>query len=258
VSELSVDRPFEHVEVWTLRGGARRNSLTRALVSGLLEELVDRLPPSGTRVVVLTGEGETFCAGADLKERAGMSVEEVHRYLDSLGLLMDGIEQSSAVFVAALNGSAFGGGTELALACDLRLAASGSELALTEVSWGILPGAGGTQRLPRLVGLALAKDLILSARRLSSEEARAVGLVSAVVPREQVLPKAIDLAQQVARHAPIAVAGAKRALNAALDLPLAEGLAFERRQYETTLGTKDRLEGLAAFREKRAPIYRGE
>jgi methylglutaconyl-CoA hydratase len=258
MSELSIDRPLDHVEVWTLLGAARRNSLNRALVSRLLEELVERLPRSATRAVVLTGEGESFCSGADLKERAGMSLPEVHRFIDDLGLLMDGIEQSGVVFIAALNGSAFGGGTELALACDLRLAASGAELALTEVSWGILPGAGGTQRLPRLIGLGLAKELILMARRVSSQEAKAVGLLNDVLPREQLLPTAIDLAARISRNAPIAVAGAKRALNAALDLPLAEGLVFERRQYETTIGTKDRLEGLAAFREKRQPNYRGE
>jgi enoyl-CoA hydratase/carnithine racemase len=171
---------------------------------------------------------------------------------------MTGIEQSSAVFIASLNGSAFGGGTELALACDLRIAVNEAELALTEVSWGILPGAGGTQRLPRLVGVGLAKELILTARRLSSAEARSVGLLNAVVAREELLSKALEVAKQIAANAPIAVAGAKRALNAAFDLPLAEGLAFERNQYETTLGTQDRLEGLAAFREKRRPTYRGE
>jgi enoyl-CoA hydratase/carnithine racemase len=258
MSELRVDRPEEHLEVWTLQGAARRNSLSRALVAALLEQLVERLPRSGARAVVLTGEGESFCSGADLKERAGMSVDEVRNFIDQLGLLMDGIEQSPAVFLAALNGSAYGGGTELALACDVRIAAADAELALTEVSWGILPGAGGTQRLPRLVGLGLAKELILSARRVSATEAEAIGLVNEIVPREQVLSRATDLAGQIARNAPIAVAGAKRALNAALDLPLAEGLAFERRQYETTIGTKDRLEGLAAFREKRKPVYRGE
>ena len=187
-----------------------------------------------------------------------MSLEEVKRFIDHLGLLMDGIEQSGVVFIAALNGSAFGGGTELALACDLRLAASGAELALTEVSWGILPGAGGTQRLPRLIGLGLAKELILTGRRVSSQEAKQIGLLNDVMPREQLLPTAIDLATRISRNAPIAVAGAKRALNAALDLSLVDGLDFERRQYETTLGTKDRLEGLAAFREKRSPNYRGE
>ena len=258
MSELSIERPLDHVEVWTLRGAARRNSLTRALVAALLEELVERLPRSGTHVVVLTGEGETFCAGADLKERTGMSLEEVHRFLDNLALLMDGIEQSNVIFIAALNGSAFGGGTELALACDLRLAATGAELALTEVSWGIVPGAGGTQRLPRLVGLGLAKELILTGRRVSSDEGRSIGLLNDVVQREALLTAALEVAARISRHAPIAVAGAKRTLNAALDLPLAEGLLFERRQYETTLGTKDRLEGLAAFREKRPPNYRGE
>jgi enoyl-CoA hydratase/carnithine racemase len=258
MSELKVDRPDEHIEVWTLQGAARRNSLSRALVAALLEQLVERLPRSGARVVVLTGEGDFFCSGADLKERAGMSVDEVRHFIDQLGLLMDGIEQSSAVFLAALNGSAYGGGTELALACDVRIAAAEAELALTEVSWGIVPGAGGTQRLPRLVGLGLAKELILSARRVSATEANAIGLVNEIVAREQVLSRATDLAGQIAHNAPIAVAAAKRALNAALDLPLAEGLAFERSQYETIIGTKDRLEGLAAFREKRKPVYRGE
>ena len=259
VAQLERTRPAAYVELWTIQGAARRNTLTRALVAELLAATaaVDRDP--AVRAVVVTGEGDkAFCAGADLKERSGMSLEEVHAWLDSLRALMAGLEACRVPFVAALNGSAFGGGTELALACDLRVGAETAELALTEITLAIIPGAGGTQRLPRLVGLGVASELVLTGRRVGMAEAKLLGLVNRVVPAGQAVAEAVALAALIAHHGPIAVAAAKVALQQGNSLPLADGLTLERREYEKTLPTKDRLEGLAAFREKRQPVYRGE
>ncbi len=256
--ELEVRTPSPHVELWTILGAARRNTLTRALVAAFRAELA-RVEAGGPRAVVITGEGDqAFCAGADLKERRLMSAEDVRIFLDELRRLTLGMERQRAVFVAALEGPAFGGGTELALACDLRVASEAATFALTEVTLGIIPGAGGTQRLPRLVGPGRARDMILTGRRVGAAEALGWGLVDRVAPKGQAVEVAVGLAALAAANAPIAVGLAKTAIRDGLDATLEEGLGIERREYEKTLGTKDRLEGLAAFAEKRKPVYRGE
>src|SRR5437763_11322258 len=174
------------VELWTINGEGRRNAISRAMLREL-EERVDRLAAE-VRVVVLTGAGDkAFCAGADLKERATMSEGEVRDFLAGLRRTFRKIERSRGVFVAAVNGIAFGGGTELALSCDLRLAAPASELGLTEVKLGIIPGGGGTQRLSRLIGPGRAKDLILTGRRVSAAEAYSIGLVNRLAPEGRLL-----------------------------------------------------------------------
>lgn len=258
MAELRREQPCEFVEVWTICAEARRNTLTRALVAELLAAVAQLDADRSLRAVVLTGEGErAFCAGADLKERLGMSLPEVHAWLDSLRALTCGLEGARVPIVAALNGSAYGGGAELALACDLRVAEEGTEIGLTEVTLGIIPGAGGTQRLPRLIGAGLACELILTGRRLPSAEARDCGLLNRLVPKGRALATALELAQLIAANGPVAVAAAKAAIQQGLSLPLEQGLRAERREYEKTLPTQDRLEGLAAFREKRKPQYRG-
>jgi enoyl-CoA hydratase/carnithine racemase len=171
---------------------------------------------------------------------------------------LDGLEALPQPVVAALNGVALGGGLELALACDLRLAAEGVEVGLPEVGLGIIPGAGGTQRLPRLLGVARAKELILTARRVTAAEALAMGLVSAVVPPERLLEEALALAGRVARNAPISLRQAKRAIDGGLHLPLGQALDLENRLYQDCIPTRDRQEALRAFAEKRTPIFTGE
>ena len=246
-----------HVEVWTIDGEDRRNSISQAMLA-CLKALVAEAATRKLRAVVLTGAGDkAFCAGADLKERAGMSESEVRTFLDTLRATFRALEQGDTVFIAALNGAAFGGGTELALACDLRLAAPTAELGLTEVKLGIIPGGGGTQRLARLVGLGRAKELVLSGRKVGANEALSMGLVNRVASGS-VVADAVALAEEIANNAPIAVAAAKHAIDEGFDLPLEDGLACEQKHYAKTLPTKDRLEGLAAFREKRKPVYRGE
>ncbi len=256
--EIGVERRGA-VEVWTIEGEARRNSLTVAF----LRDLRGRVEAAGAdrtlRAVVLTGAGDrAFCAGADLKERARMTDAEVHGFHAAVRDGLRGIERAPQPFVAALNGVALGGGLELALACDLRIAAEGVEVGLPEVGLGIIPGAGGTVRLPRLVGVARAKDLILTARRVGAAEALAMGLLSRVVPAARLREDAVALAEQVARNAPISLRQAKRAVDDGFHLSLDEALALENRLYQDCLASKDRVEALRAFAEKRPPVFRGE
>jgi len=246
------------VELWTIDGEERRNAISRALLAEFEERLARVSKGHETRAVVLTGAGErAFSAGADLKERAGMSEAEVRAFLGRLGGALRAMERSDCIFIAAINGAALGGGTELALACDFRVAAPTAELGLTEVRLGIIPGGGGTQRLPRVVGAARAKDLILTGRRINAAEALAIGLVHRLAPEGRLLEVAVSVAEQVAANAPLAVAAAKHAIDEGLALTFDEALALEHRHYETVLASEDRLEGLAAFAEKRTPRFQG-
>jgi enoyl-CoA hydratase/carnithine racemase len=242
------------VERWTIDGEARRNALSRAMVSELAQHVARVCADRAVRAVVLTGAGsKAFCAGADLKERQTMSQEEVRAFLTSMRETFRGLERSDCVFVAFVNGAAFGGGTELSLCCDLRVIAPQAELGLTEVKLGIIPGAGGTQRLPRLIGKGRAKDLILTGRRVGAEEALAIGLVNRIGTVED----ALALAKSICLNAPVAVGAAKHAIDDGAALELDAALCLEGRQYELTLHTADRLEGLRAFAEKREPVFTG-
>ena len=248
------------VEVWTINGEARRNAISRAMLSELAGN-VRRVSEGGTtRVVVLTGAGDkAFCAGADLKERSGMSEPEVRTFLTTLRRTLRALELSDCVFIAAINGSAFGGGTELSLACDLRVAAPHAELGLTEVRIGIIPGGGGTQRLSRLIGPGRAKELILTGRRIGAEEALRFGLVNKVAEAGPgaLVQTALALAQSIVEAAPVAVATAKHAIDEGHSLELDRALELELQKYERVLATEDRLEGLRAFAEKRPPKFQG-
>jgi enoyl-CoA hydratase/carnithine racemase len=187
-----------------------------------------------------------------------MTAEDVHAFHEALRRALRGIEAAARPFVAALNGAALGGGLELALACDLRVAAESAQLGLPEVSLGIIPGGGGTQRLARLVGVAHAKDLVLTARRITAAEALAMGLVARIVPAPRLLEEALELAGQIARNAPVSLRQAKRAIDDGFHLPLEEALELENRLYQDCLGTRDRVEALRAFAEKRTPVFTGE
>ncbi len=212
----------------------------------------------GLRCILITGAGDkAFCAGADLKERKTMPLERVPHFVRNIRALMDDVEALPQPTVAVINGFCFGGGTELALACDLRVAAAHAELGLTETALAILPGAGGTQRLPRLVGKSRAKDLILTGRKLGAAEAERIGLVNRVAAPGALHPAALELARAIAANGPVAVRAAKDAIDGGSELPLRAGLEHEARCYERVLGTQDRLEALAAFAEKRKPRYTG-
>ncbi|MDQ3262873.1 MAG: enoyl-CoA hydratase-related protein [Myxococcota bacterium] len=248
----------EGLEVWTIAGEDRRNAIRRAMLAEF-ESMVARVSADrSVRAVVITGAGEkAFCAGADLKERATMKEEEVRAFLDGLRSALRSLEISDCIFIAAINGVALGGGTELALACDLRVAAPHAELGLTEVKLGIIPGGGGTQRLPRLIGPGRAKELILTGRRVPAAEALTLGLVNRVAPEGQLVAAAVELAQSIVQNAPLALGAAKHAVDEGLSLNMEDALRLELSKYELVLKTEDRLEGLRAFAEKRAPRFQG-
>lgn len=243
IALVTIDRP------------AARNALSRALVAELAAAATSLAEDAEVHFVVLRGEGDkVFCAGADLKERQGFSLEETRAFVAHLNEAFDRWATLPQLTLCQLNGSAYGGGLELALTCDLRVATEGSELGLTEVRWGIIPGAGGTQRLPRVVGTARAKELILLGQPISAERALAIGLVNAIRPKGalgdlgDLLPSGV---------APLSIRAAKRAIDEGFGLPLADGLRLERACYETILTSDDRNEGLRAFAEKRPPRYAG-
>jgi enoyl-CoA hydratase/carnithine racemase len=211
------------------------------------------------RVVIITGAGEkAFCAGADLKERATLPPLQVKEFIFTIRDLFSSIENLNKPVIAAVNGVALGGGTELALACDIRIASATASMGLTETRLAIIPGAGGTQRLPRLIGRGKAKELIFTGRRVPAEEALAIGLVNQVCAPDHLRKTCDAMAAEICETGPIAIEQAKYAINHGLETDLHTGLAIESNAYWVTIPTQDRLEGLAAFREKRKPVYRGE
>jgi enoyl-CoA hydratase/carnithine racemase len=247
------------VAVWIIDRPDRMNALSRSTLVALGKLAREAQGNASIRAIVLTGAGEkAFCAGADLKERQGMSENEVRAQLElyrsELGLL----DRSPKPVIAAINGAALGGGLELSLCCDLRVAAPHAILGLPETSLGIIPGAGGTQRLPRVVGEARAKEMILLSRRLSADEALAWGLVNRVAPAgKDVLSDAVEWVAPIAEGAPIAQAAALEAIDRAWHTSLDVGLELEKGSYERTLVSEDRREALAAFGEKRKARFQG-
>ncbi|XP_070261246.1 enoyl-CoA hydratase domain-containing protein 2, mitochondrial isoform X2 [Myotis yumanensis] len=239
-----------------------RNALGHVFVSELLEALARLRDDRQVRVLLFrSGVKGVFCAGADLKEREQMSEAEVGVFVQRLRGLMNEIA-FPAPTIAAMDGYALGGGLELALACDLRVAASSAVMGLIETTRGLLPGAGGTQRLPRCLGVALAKELIFTGRRLSGTQAQALGLVNHAVAQNEegnaAYHRARELAQEILPQAPIAVRLGKVAIDRGMEVDIASGMAIEGMCYAQNIPTQDRLEGMAAFREKRPPRFVGE
>ncbi|GLH73924.1 enoyl-CoA hydratase [Geothrix limicola] len=236
-----------------------KNALGRRLMEEFRRALAELRSDSAVRVVVLHSRVPgVFCAGADLKERAAMSPAETTAFVHGLRSAFTEVEDLPMPVIAVLEGAAFGGGLELALAADLRVAGAEAKLGLVETSLAIIPGAGGTQRLPRLIGAARAKELIFTARRIGAEEAERIGLVDRVAPAGGALDAALALAREILPNGPVAVRMAKQAVNKGLEVDRDSGLAIEQACYAQVIPTQDRLEGLAAFREKRKPQYRGE
>ena len=242
-----------------------------AMGKNMLQELRDCLSalegnddehslPNPPRCLVLTSfSPKVFSAGADLKERATMSQEEAADYVTLLRTTMERIHQLPIPVIASVEGVAVGGGLEIALAADLRVASRTATFGLPETSLAIIPGAGGTQRLPRLIGVARAKELIWTGRRISAEEAYEYGLVQHVVDAGEALAKAMELSWTIAQNGPIAIRASKQAIAEGLTAStMPEALEIERQNYQKVLPTSDRLEGLAAFKESRIPRYKGE
>lgn len=242
----------------TLNRPESMNSFNRTLVQALKDEIEELRFRRDIRVVIITGAGErAFCAGADLKERAGMSEDEVRRFIFTLRNLLTSIENLNKPVIAAVNGAALGGGTELALASDIRIASATATMGLTETRLAIIPGAGGTQRLPRLIGVGKAKELIFTGRRVKADEALGIGLVNRVCTPDQLLDSCYEMAGMILETGPIAIEQAKYAINAGIETDISTGLGIESNAYWLTIPTEDRMEGLMAFREKRKPVYTG-
>jgi enoyl-CoA hydratase/carnithine racemase len=249
------------VTIFTVNRPEALNCFNMPLLEAFAKAVAETAFDRETGAVVITGSPEgknAFSTGADLKERAGMSMDQVKLFIHSIRNLFTAIEELPQPVIAAVNGYAFGGGLELALACDIRLASRTAEVGLTETSLAIIPGAGGTQRLPRIVGIARAKEMILRARRIKAEEGLNIGLFLEVLEPDRLLPRALEIAGEIAQNGPVALAQAKYAINKGIEVSLPMGLAIESNAYAVVIPTKDRIEGLTAFKEKRKPVYTGE
>ena len=260
MSELVRSTLEGHVALLTLDRPEVMNALSFDTL-GALRAHVDRLAgEKDVRAVLVTGAGEkAFSAGADLKERVGFTEQQTRAFVARIGETFEALAALPMPTLAAINGVAFGGGCELALACDLRLMSRSAQIGLTETSLAIIPGAGGTQRLPRIVGEARAKELIFTARRVAAEEALRIGLVHEVCEPGELLARARALAASIAANGPLAVRAAKEAIGLSESgADLAAGLRRERELYlQRVLPSADRLEALAAFRDKRPPRFEG-
>jgi len=247
------------VAIWTIDRADRANALSRPALLAFGKLAREAAVNPSIRAIVVTGAGEkAFCGGADLKERQGMSENDVRVQVGLYRTELGPLDRSPKPVIAAINGAALGGGLELALCCDLRVAAAHAQLGLPETSLGIIPGAGGTQRLPRIVGEARAKEMILLARRLTADEALAWGLVNRVTPAgKNVVEDALEWIRPIADGAPIAQGAALEAIDRSFDVTLELGLELERVSYDRTIVSEDRREALAAFAEKRKPRFQG-
>lgn len=225
-----------------------------------LNKILDKLEIlNDLRVIIITATGDkAFCAGADLKERKTMNEDEVVNAVHYIHETANRIDAIKIPVIAAINGVAFGGGLEFALACDIRIIADHATIGLTETSLAIIPGAGGTQRLSRLIGVGQAKHLIYRAARINANEAYRLGIAEEIVTASSLHDAAIAYAKQIAENGPLAVQLAKTAINKGIELPLNEALQLEKQLYGETIQTEDRQEGLNAFSEKRKPKYVGK
>lgn len=255
---LMIKKMVDGIVILTLNRPQAANALSVNLLNELKEAILDIRYDSLVKCVIVTGQGEkVFCAGADLKERAEMDQNQARKTVSLIKEVINSFEDLPKPVIAAVNGMALGGGAELALACDIRVASNTAKFGLPETSLAIIPGAGGTQRLSRLVGKGKAKELIFTGRKIDAMEAEKIGLIEYAVPFERLLDKAFEIATEIVKNGPIAISQAKFAIDKGYDVDLATGLDIEAKAYEITIPTKDRLEGLAAFKEKRPPIYKG-
>lgn len=252
---LSVET-VDGVRILTIDRPEKRNALNAAVRTALSEALAEAVTEPAVRVVVFTGAGDqAFVAGADVSEFAGRTPIEQREAMRTG--LFDDIWNFPKPTIAMINGYCLGGGCELALACDLRIGADAAKLGQPEVRLGIIPGGGATQRLPRLVGYGKAHQLVLTGEIIDAVSAYEIGLLDEIVPAEELRPRTLEIARSMAEKSPVTLAIAKRALRAALEMPLSAGLAHERDLFALAFATEDKEEGVRAFLEKRPPEWKG-
>ncbi len=257
---LGLTSPEPHITIVAMNRPDARNALDTTMMEELRAVFSAwYVEPGETRCIIITGTGDkAFCAGADLKERNGMSDATWRRQHAIVEQMVRAMTDCPVPIIAAVNGAAFAGGCEIALAADFIYASANARFAQTEVALGIIPGAMGTQNLPRAIGLRRAKEAILSGTPFSAEQAHAWGLVNTLFATvDELRAGALDAARRIAANAPVAVRQAKAAISKSADLDRANGYAYEIEAYNRTVGTEDRREGIAAFNEKRRPQYKG-
>lgn len=247
------------VALFTMERPDARNALGKQMMLEFRAAMdAVRFDPSVRVVVLQSTVPKVFCAGADLKERIKMNPQEAAATVFGLRSSFTELEQLPMPTIAAIEGAALGGGLEMALACDFRIAGGKALLGCPETSLAIIPGAGGTQRLPRLVSVSKAKELIYTSRKISADAAETIGLVDYSVEEGSALAKALELAREILPNGPIGVRMAKEAISKGMEVDLATGMVIERACYAQVIPTKDRMEGLTAFKEKRKPVFKGE
>ncbi len=239
------------VAILTINRPEALNALNSQVLSDLDEAIAKVEAADDVHAVIITGAGRSFVAGADIGEMKGFSARDGKQFGVHGGGVFLKLENLSKPVIAAVNGFALGGGCELSMACDIRIASEKAKFGQPEVGLGITPGFGGTQRLPRIVGISKAMELILTAKVINAAEAERIGLVSAVYPPEELMDKALELANAICANAPIAVAESKRCIRMGMQTDIATGSAFEAEAFGVTCGTEDKNEGMGAFLEKR-------
>ncbi|WDP87538.1 MAG: enoyl-CoA hydratase/isomerase family protein [Desulfobacter sp.] len=258
-NDLLIVEEKNKAAILTLNRPRVMNCLNFDLLYALKDQIEALQYRTDIRCVIITGAGDrAFCAGADLKERATLPPDEVKRFILTIRNLLTSIQNLPLPVIAGVNGIALGGGMEVALASDIRIASETASMGLTETRLAIIPGGGGTQRLPRIVGVAKAKELIFTGRRVNAQEALDIGLVNQVALEDKLMDTCLAMADMIAETGPIAVEMAKYAIDKGIETDLATGLAIESNAYRVTIPTEDRTEGLTAFREKRKPVYKGK
>jgi enoyl-CoA hydratase/carnithine racemase len=256
---LALSEPAGQVLQVTLNRPTAANAMNTQMGLDLLDVFTDLFGrPDAYRAVVVTGAGErAFCAGGDLKERQGMSDDTWQAQHLIFERMIRAVLEAPMPVIAAVNGAAYAGGCEIALGCDFIYAARTARFALTEVTIGIMPGAGGTQTLPRAVGLRRAKEILLTGRPFSAENAYDWGMVNRLCEPGAVVQEAVETATAIAGNAPISIRQAKRSMHYGVNMSLADGMLFEIEAYNRMVPTDDRREGIASFNEKRKPVFKG-
>jgi enoyl-CoA hydratase len=255
---LALEQPAEHLLVVRINRPEVRNAISTQVGRDMLDLFSRFQAPTDIRCIVFTGTGQAFCAGGDLKERHGMTDAQwlaQHAIFERMTLsLLD----CPIPVIAAVNGAAFGGGCELALTCDFAYASTAARFALTEVTLGIMPGAGGTQFLPRAVGARRAKEIVLTGKPFSAEQALEWGVVNKLCAPDKLMEETLGVAQTICDNAPISIRQAKRSIHFGAHMDVRSALFFEVDAYNKMVGTEDRHEGVRAFNEKRKPKFQGK